>query len=106
MNLFRRAKTDTGNEVSGVELRQIRWIMCLLGLRWAGRIPSVSDIARAARDLASELSHDDTLFSVESGGLRAWLDEDGLVHVCLEIEILPASLKLAPVVGKSARRRA
>ena len=84
-------RSDAGesgdDDCDPIDVGQLSQIMRLLGWKWAGRVPSDADIRRVCDELLSELSRDRNLVSAECGGLRAWRDEAGVVHVTFEVDI-------------------
>jgi hypothetical protein len=75
------------NSYDCIDIDQLLVIFRALNWRWAGVPPSRQDVVRVCQELLKELSNDESLASIESGGLKAWRDEREALHVGLEMDL-------------------
>jgi hypothetical protein len=75
------------NSYDCIDIDQLLVIFRALNWRWAGVPPSRQDVVRVCQELLKELGNDESLASIESGGLKAWRDEREALHVGLEMDL-------------------
>jgi|EndMetStandDraft_5_1072996.scaffolds.fasta_scaffold310943_1 hypothetical protein len=86
-----------------IDIDQLLVIFRALNWRWAGVPPSRQDVVRVCQELLKELSNDETLASIESGGLKAWRDEWEALHVGIEMDLKVIDVPAAESPSRTVR---
>jgi hypothetical protein len=86
-----------------IDVDQLLVIFRTLNWRWAGIPPSRQDVLRVCQELLKELSNDESLASIESGGLKAWRDEREALHVGIEMDLKVVDIPLAESPNAAVR---
>jgi hypothetical protein len=91
------------NSYDCIDIDQLLVIFRALNWRWAGVPPSRQDVVRVCQELLKELSNDETLASIESGGLKAWRDEWEALHVGIEMDLKVIDVPAAESPSRTVR---